>query len=149
MGTVINSKGVVTTPGSGLTVQGAATITGAVTLSGSMQSSVTAITSHTTSSVGGVYTISSSTAATVAVTLPDPSTVPGSMFIYRNLSADAHTLSSSQVTADTFTICSSASNGSRVALTAGIGCSVSMVSDGANYIVIGQSGSLTISRPSA
>lgn len=141
MPVTIDSRGIVVTPGPGLNVRGATTQTQAPS------AEVSAITAHVTGTVGGVFTISGT--AVIGVTLPDPSVVPGVDFIYRVASAHAHYLSSSQVTQDSFTLCSTTANGSKLALPAVVGSSVSLKSDGVNYLIQGASGSFTLSRASA
>lgn len=143
--TTIDSKGVVTSKdGSGIEVLSVATFTGGT------QRSVTAITSATTLTKDGVYTISGSTGSgVITVTLPDPATVIGGHFILRSLSADAHLLSSSQVTQDTLTITDGTNHGARLALPAVIGSSAMLVSDGVNFLVPVSSGTYIISTPTA
>lgn len=139
--TTIDSRGVVTTKGSGIT------FSSPVTVSGGTQRAVDALTSASTITKDGVFTVSGS--AAVTTTLPDPSDVPGGQFIFRSLSAHAHLLSSSQVTQDTLTITDGTDHGTRIALPNVVGSSVVFVSDGLNYLITSNSGSYTIATPSS
>lgn len=150
--TAIGGKGVVTSKGgAGVTVKAPMTVQRDVVLKGPMtvQSgvihTVTPLTSNTTLTNGGVYTVSGS--AVLTITVPNPADVPGSHFILRSLSVHAHQVSSSQVTQDSQTITDGTSVGARLDLPAVVGSSVVMVSDGANYLVPITSGSVTISTP--
>jgi len=98
----------------------------------------------------GVYTISSSIAAGPLETImPLASAVPGGVFTFRNLSTDANFLTGSAEAAGTRVFRSNAdgglTRGSKLALAAGIGNSVTLISDGLNFCVVTNSGSLTFS----
>jgi hypothetical protein len=99
----------------------------------------------------GVYTISSSIAAgPLSTIMPLASAVPGGVFVFRNLSADANFLTGSAEAAGTKVFRSNAdaglTRGSKLALTTGIGNSVTLVSDGVNFCVLANSGALSFSN---
>ena len=127
---------------------------GSVTL-GAVKQQVTALTTASTLSLSqaGVVTVSGSSALTFV--MPTAESCPGSMFVVRNLSNLAHVLTGSQEANGTrvFSLLASGSNtfrGSALTLpvagaahaTGGGGTSVALVSDGANFLVIGGSGSV-------
>lgn len=103
----------------------------------------TALTATSTLTNGGLYTISGSTALTMV--MPLASAVPGATFIVRNLSVHAHALTGSAEASGTKVFTDGTSLGSKLALAAAVGNSVTFVSDGVNYCVLGNSGSLTFS----
>lgn len=88
----------------------------------------------------GVYTVSGT--AVITSVLPDAAAVPGGLFVFRNLSAHAHAVTGS-VTGNIFTNGTSA--GKNIALRNVVGSSVSLLSDGLNYCIVANSGSLTVS----
>lgn len=99
----------------------------------------------------GVYTISSSIAAGPLETImPLASSVPGGVFVFRNLSADANFLTGSaeatgtRVFKSVITGSEAQTQGSRLAMFAGIGASVALISDGRSYLVMANSGTLSI-----
>lgn len=92
--------------------------------------------------VGGLYTVSGNTAVTT--TMPLASSVPGATFIFRNISAQAHALTGSAEAQGTLVFTDGTSHGSKLALSAVVGNSVVLMSDGVNFCVLGNSGSLTI-----
>lgn len=102
----------------------------------------TALTAATTLVDGGLYTVSGAGALTM--TMPLASSVPGAMFIVRNLSAHAHALTGSAEDAGTTVFTDGTTKGSKLALAAAVGNSVSLISDGKNFCVLAKSGSLTI-----
>lgn len=104
---------------------------------------VTALTAATTLTVGGVYTIAGSGA--LAVTLPTAASVPGSIFTVRAASAHAHFLTGSAEAMGTTALTDGTNKGSKLALAAAVGNSVTLVSDGKNFCVMANSGSLTLS----
>ena len=77
--------------------------------------------------------------------MPLASSVPGAQFIVRNLSAHAHALTGSAEAGGTKVFTDGTSRGSKIALAAAVGNSVTLVSDGVNFCVMANSGSLTIS----
>lgn len=91
----------------------------------------------------GSLVLSSSAALTVP--LPAAGLVPGSRWVFRVGSEHAHVLisGSAETTARPFT--DGTDNGGQVALENVLGSSVVLMSDGANYVVLGNSGSLTLS----
>ena len=130
---------------------------GSVTL-GAVKQQVTALTTDQTLSLSqaGVVTVSGSAALTYV--MPTAASCPGSMFVVRSLSNYAHILTGSQETSGTkvFSLLasgSSAVNGSALTLAlagapgaaTGGGPSVALISDGKNFLVIGSSGSVTLS----
>ena len=94
-------------------------------------------------SLPGVYTISGSSAA--SVTMPLAADALGGVFVFRNTSAQAHFLTGSSEAAGTTVFTNGTSKGSKLALAAAVGNSVTLVSDGVNFCVLGNSGSLTLS----
>lgn len=104
---------------------------------------VTALTAATTLTKGGVYTISG--AGALALTLPLAADVPGSVFTVRAASAHAHFLTGSAEAMGTTALTDGTNKGSKLALAAAVGNSVTLVSDGKNFCVMANSGSLTLS----
>ena len=103
-------------------------------------------------SLPGVYTVSSSIAAgPLETVMPLASAVPGGIFIFRNLSNDANFLTGSaeatgtKVFKNVITGSETQTQGSKLALSAYIGSSVALISDGKSYLVMANSGSLTFS----
>ncbi len=139
--TTVDSRGAVTSPGSGFVVKGA------FTLHKGQKSIVTALTGSQTLTRGGVYTISGT--ANASLVLPDPADVAGAFFTIRSLSAHNHQMSSSQVTQDTLTLTDGNTHGARADLQNVVGSSVMMQSDGLNYLIMGNSGSVVLSTPSS
>ena len=139
--TITDAKGLVQTKGTGVQFQSMpyATVQTQNTSSGSI-------------TAPGVYTISSSIAAGPLETgMPAASLFPGGVFIFRNLSADANFLTGSAEASGTkvfkgvVTGSEAQSQGSKLAMFAGIGASVALVSDGKSYLVMANSGSLAFS----
>ena len=94
----------------------------------------------------GVYTMSGT--AFVTTFLPAVASIPGGHFTFRSLSAGhAHAISASSADAGNSVIRGSnnTSRGSNLALNTLVGSSVSLVSDGVQYIVYANTGSLTFS----
>jgi hypothetical protein len=125
------AKGLVQEGGSGITFE-----TGPTT-------SVQAKVADGTISSPGVYTISGS--AAVTLTMPVAADVPGGIFVFRAESVHAHAVTGSLETPGTTVFTNGTVNGSKVALSAVLGNSVSLISDGKNFCVLANSGSLTIS----
>ena len=90
----------------------------------------------------GLVTVSKGSAATIV--MPLASAVPGAMFVVRTTTAAPHVLTGSQETNGTLVFSNGTNNGSRATLTGVIGSSVSLLSDGKNFLVLGNSGSVTI-----
>ena len=106
------------------------------------QGTVSASTALTPDQAGS-HILSSSSA--LSVPMPVASSSPGSRWVFRCGSAHAHVLisGSAETTARPFT--DGTDNGGQVALENVVGSSVVLMSDGANWIVLGNSGSLTLS----
>lgn len=123
----------------------------ATTFATSPTATVSSITSATTLTAGGVYTVSGNSA--VGVVMPLASVCPGAMFTFRSLSAQAHYVTGSQETNGTkvFAVlsgtlgASAVDSGSNVALGATVGNAISLVSDGASFLVLGGRGAFTVS----
>lgn len=93
--------------------------------------------------VGKPFVLSGSSVLTVP--LPAAADVPGGQFVFRVGSTHAHVLisGSAETTQRPFT--DGTDTGGQLALAAVEGSSVVLVSDGVNYVVTGNSGSLTLS----
>lgn len=91
----------------------------------------------------GVYTLSGS--AAITMTMPLANDVPGGVFVFRASSVHAHVLTGSAEVEGTTVFTDGTDKGSSLALSAEIGNSVSLISDGKNFCVMANSGSLTIS----
>ena len=118
------------------------------TLDASPSLSVTSITSNTTLTKGGVYTVSGN--SPVTVTMPRAAAVPGANFIFRCLSAQAHVLTGSQETNGTNVFAglagaTPANSGSAFTLPAVVGASASFTSDGLSFLFTAASGTCVIS----
>jgi len=132
--TTITDKGVVTRKGN----------TGGIGLGesqyntgfGPNRQSITAVTSNGTITKSGCYTFSGALAITS--TLPAPSGVPGMWFTLRSLSAHQHVFSGTAMSVGT-------TNGAVATFEAVVGTSMACMSDGLRYLVLGQSGSVTLS----
>jgi hypothetical protein len=101
--------------------------------------SVTAVTSNSTltNANAGVVTLSGSATALTG-TMPKASDVPGAMFLFRNLNASvAHQLTSSQETAGSTVFTDGFTKGAKLAMASGVDKSVCLMSDGANFLVLG------------
>lgn len=134
-------KGLYEVAGSGVEIN-----TG-ITLASNPVSTVSAQTAAGTLTSAGVYTLSGSSALTW--TMPLASSVPGGVFVFRTASAHAHILTGSQETAGT-TVFSGMpgatpdGKGSRLTMPATQGSSVALISDGASFLVMAASGSMTL-----
>ena len=135
--TINDSQGVITTSGTGLSIQNN------VQMSSLPTSPVQALTSSDTIVNPGVYTVSGS--AVLTLTMPLASSVPGGLFVFRTISVHAHALTGSAESSGTRVFTDGTTLGSRVALTAVAGNSVSLISDGKNFCVLAKSGSLSFS----
>ena len=114
---------------------------------------VQAVTTTSTVTTPGVYTISGSTGTGIlTVALPTAASVPGGTFVFRSTSADPHVLTGSQESQGTkvfagipgSSVAGVAAQGSRLTLATVLGSSVSLISDGKSFLVTGLSGSCTI-----
>ena len=157
--TVISSRGTVDNDGSGdHQIVGAHQLIGAGVHSGSVRvSNFACVNAPLTASapmifsLGGVYVLSSSgVAAVVTASLPDPGSVPGARFIFRNGSAHAHAITGTLNGFKSFTktpgITTSGVDGSKLALDSFQGSSVILDSDGLHFIVTATSGTVTLSQ---
>ena len=143
--TISNAKGVVVGPGSGVS------FTDSVTFTTLPKATIQAKTAAATLTQPGVYTVSGSAAA-FALTMPLASEVPGGIFTLRALSVHAHSFTGSAETAGTRVfknyVTSSgqvAEAGSALAVEAGVGNSVTVFSDGANFCLLTSSGTVAFS----
>lgn len=128
------------------TVDGAgASNPGTVTIAG-LKAPVVALTTAATLSAAqaGAFTFGTGGSA-VTYVMPLASSCPGSVFTFRSLTAQANALTCSQEADGTKAFTDGTSNGSKVAVANVIGSSVSLLSDGKSFLVIGKSGSLTFS----
>jgi hypothetical protein len=117
---------------------------GTVTINGLQQGlTVLATGSTVTAGQAGLLTIGGSEISQVV--MPLASNCGGSMFTFRSVSAKAHFLTGSQEAAGVKVFTDGTSNGSKLTLTNVIGSSVSLLSDGKSFLVIGNSGSLAFS----
>ena len=134
--TYTSTKGLVQEGGSGITFES--------TPSSPVQS---IISTNVTASLPGIYTISGSSILTV--TMPLASAYPGGVYSFRNASVHAHILTGStealgtRVFAGASTGAALHSNGAKLTFTALAGCGATMISDGANFCVMANSGTLT------
>jgi len=95
----------------------------------------------TPADAGKPYIISGSSALTPL--MPAASLVPGSQWVFRVGSVHAHGVISGSAETTTKPFTNGTSSGGKVAMANIVGSSVVLVSDGTNYIVVGNSGSLT------
>ena len=118
---------------------------GVVKITG-LQSPVIALTTAATLSAGqaGAFTFGTGGSA-VTYVMPLASSCPGAVFTFRTLTAQANALTCSQEANGTKAFTDGTSNGSKVAVANVIGSSVSLLSDGKSFLVIGNSGSLAFS----
>jgi hypothetical protein len=142
------AKGLVQESGTGVSLQA-----DSVSFTALPFSPVQAIAAAGTVTAPGVYTIAGS--SPTAVVMPAAATFPGATFIFRSLSAQAHYLTASAETVGTpgFTKNAGASNlvgtyavGSKLALPAVVGSSVTLVCDGLKFCVAATSGSISITE---
>lgn len=139
--TRIGSQGAITTTGDGVGIEKDSANTGFAPWS-TASGSLTAGATLTAGQAAGVNTISGSAALTIV--LPTAAASVGSYMVFRTLSAHAHVITASQETAGTTPIASTTQHGSRITLPAVVGSSVALISDGANILIVGNSGTLTI-----
>jgi len=147
--TVISEIGTVDfANGPGLSVETTATFTGATTFSSSISavslptSPVQALAASASISQPGVYTLDNVTPS--GYLLPNPANVPGGVYVFRALSSQAHFLTSSSANRGKF-ITDGTAAGSKVTITAVVGSSISLISDGLSFCKIANSGSVTFS----
>jgi hypothetical protein len=139
MATTIDTRGTIDTPtGASLTVSVPATFTYLP------ETTVQTIEASGSITHPGVYTISNPTEA--GVFLPNPSTMPGGVVVFRSLgtAGKQHFLTGSA--ADTLGkfmtngSVTNGANGSRLTIGSGVGHSVSLISDGLSFCVLAVSG---------
>ena len=141
--TISNAKGVVEGPGSGVS------FTDGVTFATLPKATIQAKTAAATLTQPGVYTVSGSTS--LVLTMPLASAVPGGIFTLRALSVHAHSFTGSaeddgvRVFKNFVTSSEVAEAGSDLAVEAGVGNSVTVFSDGANFCLLASSGSVAFS----
>ena len=134
--TYTSTKGLVQEGGSGITFES------------TPSSAVQAITAAGAVTLPGVYAISSSIGA-LTVTMPLASAYPGGVYSFRNASVHGHILTGStealgtRVFAGPSTGAAANSNGSKLTFSNVVGCGATMISDGANFCVMANSGTLT------
>lgn len=110
---------------------------------GTDQGTISSSTALTPDDAGKPFILSGS--AVLTVPMPPASTVPGGQWVFRVGSVHAHVLISGSAETTTKPFTDGTSSGGQLALANVVGSSVVLVSDGANYVVLGNSGSLTIS----
>ena len=108
---------------------------------------VQALTAASTLVNGGVYTVSGASAVTTV--MPLASSVPGSTFVFRSVSAHAHVFTGSQETGGTLVFAGHVgaapdTQGSQLSLPTTVGSSVALISDGLKFLVMAASGSAVI-----
>ncbi len=148
----ITDRGIISEPGDGVDIEGGLDRgMGFMPFTRSIQA--LSADQTLTGANAGVLTLSSSNSTPRTITLPAASTVPGTMFTFRSLSADVHVLTGSDPGVEVFAGQfgngvggGSVGNGSRLRLPAVIGSSVALMCDGRNYMVIGTSGTMTIDQ---
>lgn len=101
----------------------------------------------TTSSVltagdAGVSTITGTVVHTI--TMPTAASCPGAEFVFRSLTGNAHIITGSQETAGTLVFVNSTNRGSSLTLLGAVSASVILKSTGCNFLVLANSGALTI-----
>ena len=133
--TSTSAKGLVQEGGSGITFES------------TPSSPVQSITATGAVTLPGIYTISGSSILTV--TMPLASAYPGGVYSFRNASVHAHLLTGStealgtRVFAGPSTGAAANSNGAKLTFSNVVGCGATMISDGANFCVMANSGTLT------
>lgn len=119
------------------------TTPGTVTISGLLAPvTVLATGSTLTPTQAGVVTIDGGAASLVV--MPLATDCQGAMFTVRSVSAFAHILTGSQEANGTLVFTDGTSHGSRATLAAVVGSSAALLSDGKSFLVLGNSGSVTI-----
>ena len=107
-----------------------------------MRLALTLTESTLTPTQAGVVTLSGS--ATSLVVMPLAADCQGAMFTVRSESAFPHILTGSQEANGTLVFTNGTTRGSRATLAAVVGSSAALLSDGKNFLVLGNSGSVTI-----
>ena len=140
--TISDSQGLVQTSGSGLEVNTTVSFAALPTVS------INAKTAAGSLAAPGVYTVSGSGGA-LTFTMPLASTVPGGIFVVRDLSGHAHVLTGSLETGGTKVFAgmagaTPANSGAKLTFPATVGTSVALISDGKSFLVSAASGSFTL-----
>ena len=145
--TINDTQGLLIKAGSGFSTAGSVTTLGTVSHAHLPTSPVQAITATSAIVYPGVYTVSSSAAGVLTVTLPLASTVPGGTFIFRNTSAHAHIVTSSAETvgSNVFAAPGGGTPGAKITNSAAIGDSIYLLCDGKSFMVLPVSGTAAIS----
>lgn len=153
-GTVDNSSGAGLTVTVDSTFSAAANFTNAVTMSYSPTTSAQSLTASGSVTYPGLYTLSNATEA--GYFLPNPANAPGGVFTFRTLGAagKAHFLTGTNgdnlgrfITQGYIGAAGSNQRGSKLTLDSTIGSSVTLISDGLNFCVMANSGTLTFATP--
>ena len=119
------------------------TTPGTVTITGLLAPVSVLLTGSTlTPTQAGVVTLSGSTISLLV--MPLASDCAGAMFTVRSESAFAHILTGSQETNGTKVFTDGTSQGSRATLAAVVGSSAAFLSNGKNFLILGNSGSVTL-----
>lgn len=134
------SKGLVQETGTGFTIS-----TDSLSLTALPTSPVQPISAPATVTSPGVYTITAGSPSYVI--MPLAADVPGGLFVFRAASAHAHWVTGSAEVAGTQVFADATDHGSKLAFSAGVavGDSFTLISDGKNFTVMAQSGSLAFS----
>lgn len=119
------------------------TTPGTVTIAGLLTPVTVLLTGSTlTPTQAGVVTLSGSAASLLV--MPLASDCPGSVFTVRSVSAFAHILTGSQEVNGTKVFTNGTTDGSRATLAAVVGSSAAFLSNGKNFLILGNSGSVTL-----
>ena len=119
------------------------TTPGTVTITGLLAPvSVLATGSTLTPTQAGVITLDGGAASLLV--MPLASSCAGAMFTVRSVSAFAHILTGSQEVNGTKVFTDGTSQGSRATLAAVVGSSAALLSNGKNFLILGNSGSVTL-----
>lgn len=139
--TVITGKGVIQLPGNGFEASPSVAATQTRTASATL-----------TANDAGV-TVLTSSAGVLTMVMPTVAAAAGAMFVFRSTSPAAHIITCSQDTGNKFvraygqaTANATGSHGDSITLPATAGTSVAMIGDGANWLIIGGSGSITLAK---
>ena len=119
------------------------TTPGTVTITGLLAPVSVLLTGSTlTPTQAGVVTLSGSTISLLV--MPLASDCAGALFTVRSVSAFAHILTGSQEVNGTKVFTDGTSQGSRATLAAVVGSSAALLSNGKNFLILGNSGSVTL-----
>lgn len=119
------------------------TTPGTVTITGLLAPvSVLATGSTLTPTQAGVITLDGGAASLLV--MPLASSCPGAMFTVRSVSAFAHILTGSQEANGIRVFTNGTTSGSRATLANIVGSSAALISDGKSFLILGNSGSVTL-----